>query len=440
MEMDPVWCTVGESEEEETGLSSPSQDSDQANDQEERQRNAEVDGFRQSKIPYSKHPFGKSKKKAKRRKWKGDIPFSGSHRTNNSVQQALGNISHSYPLPSFHRKDAQVFHSQESTPFTTCSSIPRPLPVQKFTLSNLRFNIHSTTNSSSATHRLPLHQRLASRLPSLKTTSLPSSTSSSASPSALPSSFRSRSSSGQESETNCTNNNSNKKKKQVLLKLENNVIVEPSSSYGEPQGIDSSAIFAPRSPPLRGDSYLNMASETKPTVYSSPDSAEYDSPPASLLAAVNALSASDDIRLNRPPGDLAAAESSPESLTDPAKTAEQERDIVATEGVDLKQSDQPGMREDKGEEPLRQTAPKNVPYPPQVRGRSAHIHNLKAGDKSGSSSSLGSEDPALKHSKSSMCSTEGVFFFDEEIDRYQGSGPDDNDGVSRFDAINRIVC
>lgn len=409
MEIDPDWCSADESEEKETELSSSSHDSGQGSDQDSDQDSAreiqlnEVDGCQQSELVHSQLPFERPERNGKRRMWKRDIPFSKSHHTKTVSQQSLGKTSHSYPVPSLRREDARLFNSQHSSPFSTSSRTARPSPIPKFTLSNLRSTIHSKTNSSFLTHRLPLPQRLSS-LPLLKTGSS-SSTSSSAppeTPSSLPSAFRSCSKSPQEGGTA-------RAKKQVLLKLENNVIVQPSSSYKEPRPIDTSAIFAPRPPPLHDDSCLNMPPKTEPKVYSSSDSAKYDSPPASLLAEVAALP---DTR-----------SASPDSRTDfPPKITKEESGSVAAEAVDLKAG------KGKDANPPPKEAPKNTPFPPQTRGRNTHLLNLKAGDKRGSSSSLASETPALKHSKSST-STEGVFFFDEDIERYQGSGPDDNNEV-----------
>lgn len=428
MEMDPDWCLVDDdSGDEESELSSPSQHSDQDSGRKDIQHDVGADECQQSEQVHCQPPFHRLKKrKAKRRVWKGDIPFLISHRTKSLSQQSLG-ISHSCPVPTLRREDARLSISQQPSPFSASLGITGPSsPIPKFTLSNLRSNIHSKTYPPSLTHRLTVPQRFSSLLPSLRTGHPPSSASTSCSaplteqPSTLPSAFRSRSKASQEG-------GAVQSKKQVLLKLENYVIVQPSSSYREPRRIDSSANFAPRSPPLHaGGSSSNMPPKTEPKVDSSSDSAEYDSPPASLLAAVKALPDTRSPSLGSPPGRPRDVRVSPSSRTDfPPKTTGGGKDSVATEAAEVKAA------QDKDEIPPHQAqaAPKNVPYPPQARGRSTHLLNLKAGDKRGSSSSLSSETPALKHSKSSTCSTEGVFFFDEDIDRYQGSGPDDNDGV-----------
>lgn len=403
-------------------LSSPSQDSDEDSDREEMHLDDDVDETLHDQ--HSERP----RRKAKRRKWNRDIPFSKSYRTKNLSQHSLSKTSHShsYPVTSLRREDAASFTSHRSSSLTTYSAVPRPSQIPKFTLSNLRSNIHSTTNSFSLTHRLSLPHRLAYRSSPVEST--PSSTSSSissASPSTpLPSAFRSCFKPGQEGETGRT-------KKQVLLKLENDVIVQPSSSYEELPGINSSAIFSPRSPPLHDDDLLAMSSKPKTEVSSDSDSAKNDSPPASLLVEVNTPPGQPSTFHEFTPRRPVKVGDSPS--TDVSKNTGDEPDDNKEEDTRKfpPHFNAPPDIQVKHENPLLRSAPKEVPYEARARGGAAKGLGLNPGEKRGSSSSLASETPALKHSKSSFSSTtnEGVFFFDEDIDRYQGPGPDDNHEV-----------
>ena len=422
MEMDQDWCSEEEAVEE--GVPSPFTSSEESDDDSSRegvQLSEEIDE-EQEEIPHDLCTLARSDKKKRGRRWRRDIPFSRDtklNRVKNSSQGTADIISQSYPLTSRRRQDMQ------SPTFTPHPAISIPSSVPKFTLSNLRSNTISTSNSPPTPRRFPLPHRLVSRLsplkirrPSSASASSSTSSSSTASPStALPSAFRSSPKPGAAGETE-------RKKKKVLLRLENNVIVQPSSSYDEKLGIDSSAILSPRSPPLNDNHGLGMSSW--PKMFHVSDSENDDSPPASLLREVvdSPIHATSDA-LAKQLEDSANATNAPKGAGS-SSNSDKAKDNGDVSPFDLEalMGDVTGT---KGDDKIPEASPKDVPKATQTTSLIAEV--LKKGEKRTASSSLKSDTPVSKMSKSSLHSTEGVFFMDEDIDRFQGSGPEEDGRV-----------
>ncbi|KAK2756684.1 hypothetical protein FQN54_005130 [Arachnomyces sp. PD_36] len=226
---------------------------------------------------------------------------------------------------------------------------------------------------------------------------------------------------------------SSQTKKQVLLKLENSVIVPPSSSYEEPQVIDTSAIFAPRSPPLDDDEFSEMSYVPgNQGGYASDEESYCDSPPASLLKEL-----SQTPELEQPaaaPQPAISGKATSPNTSQPRAIASKSADKVsdsdsATSSDKKKKTSRSAEayfqeRIEANRDAKFKAGPMDVP---STSDKVPRLHP-RLGEKRESSSSLASEAPSLKQTRSDL-SHNNVFLFDEEIHRYQGAGPDRDEEV-----------